>query len=101
LCSPAFLGRDTQGNFDDCELYSFVAWDHVSWPGNDYYLGSRTTDDGVKAAATNTMEVMTGIEGRYCSNRRKYLAPEPYGNWYAVVNRNDLEISIKDNLYIV
>lgn len=101
LCRPAFLGQDTQDNFDDCELYSFVAWDHVSWPGNDYYVGSRTTDDGVKAAATNTMEVMTGIEGRYCVDTQKYLAPEPFGNWYAVVKRNNLEISIEDNLYVV
>lgn len=101
LCRPAILGLGSPGDFYDCELYSFVAWDHVSWPGNDYYLGSRATDDGVKAAATNTMEVMTGIKGQYSLNRNMYLPPEPYSNWYAVVKQNNLEIAVKDNLYIV
>ena len=101
LCRPAILGLGSPGDFYDCELYSFVAWDHVSWPGNDFYLGSRATDDGVKAAATNTMEVMTGIKGQYSLNRNMYLPPEPYSNWYAVVNQNNLEIAVKDNLYIV
>ena len=101
LCRPAILGLGSPGDFYDCELYSFVAWDHVSWPGNDYYLGARMTDDGVKAAATNTMEVMTGVQGHYCSNRHKYIAPDPYSNWYEVVQQNKLEISDKDNLYIV
>jgi len=44
---------DTEGEFDNYTLYSIVAWDHVSWPGNDYWQGSRATDDGVKAAATD------------------------------------------------
>ena len=35
-----------------------MAWDYVSWPGNDFYGDLRNTDDGVKAAATNSMEVM-------------------------------------------
>ena len=67
-----------------------VAWDHVSWPGNDYWIGAasslaicdaftrgmhmmltmigpvrpgkRCTDDGVKAAATDTMRALTGVE---------------------------------------
>jgi len=50
--------------FKDCELFSFVAWDHVSWPGNDFYLGYRSTDDGVKAAATNSMMMMTDDDWR-------------------------------------
>jgi len=44
-------------------------WDHVSWPGNDFYGGSRSTDDGVKAAATDSMAALTGVEGRYAPNR--------------------------------
>ena len=64
-----------------CRLFSFVAWDHVSWPGNDFYGGARATDDGVKAAATNAMEVMTGIAGCYSAGRNAYLPPEPYATW--------------------
>ena len=69
----------------DCRLFSFVAWDHVSWPGNDFYGGARATDDGVKAAATNTMEMMTGMAGRYCAGRNAYQPPEPYPTWGELV----------------
>lgn len=101
LCKPSFLGQDTNDDFDDCELYSLVAWDHVSWPGNDYFLGARVTDDGVKAAATDTMKVMTCIEGHYSKDNTKYLPPNPYKNWDEVVAKNDLKIKVKGNCYIV
>jgi hypothetical protein len=60
LCAPqdyAEGGEDLSG----CRLYKFVAWDHVSWPGNDFFTNSRYTDDGVSAAASNSMEIVTGI----------------------------------------
>ena len=69
----------------DCFLFSFVAWDHVSWPGNDFFGGSRCTDDGVKAAATSSMAAVTGINGRYCEKRAAYLPPEPHSTWGALV----------------
>ena len=37
--------------------------------------GGRATDDGVKVAATNSMAVMAGVEGRY--NRGTYQYPPP------------------------
>lgn len=100
LCEPRFLGAGVTGNFDNCELYSLVAWDHVSWPGNDYYLGSRATDDGVKAAATDTMRVMTGVEGRYSHAQKRYLPPTSFGSWNEVVSSGNIKISAKTNLYI-
>jgi hypothetical protein len=66
LCEPRTYQED-QDDFRDCALFSLVAWDHVSWPGNDFYIGSRSTDDGVKAAATNSMAVVTSVEGSYDS----------------------------------
>jgi hypothetical protein len=68
-------GREFPGN---CRLFSFVAWDHVSWPGNDFYGGARATDDGVKAAATSAMEVITGVAGLCSKPRNEYLPPEPH-----------------------
>ena len=56
LCLPNTYA-EANDDFRDCELFSFVAWDHVSWPGNDFYIGFRATDDGVKAAATSSMAV--------------------------------------------
>lgn len=72
-------------DFGDCRLCSFVAWDHVSWPGNDFFGGARATDDGVKAAATNSMEVVTGVEGSYSAERHAYLPPAPYATWGELV----------------
>lgn len=100
LCKPTALSKDSEGNFSDCELYSLVAWDHVSWPGNDYYLGDRVTDDGVKAAATSTMKVMTGIKGTYSKKQKRYLPPSIFQNWSEVVYHHDISLRVTDNLFI-
>lgn len=85
LCRPvAYAEKDD--DFSDCALYSVVAWDHASWPGNDFFVGSRATDDGVKAAATSSMSVLTGVEGQYDPGRGKYQPPQPYRTWEVVVN---------------
>ena len=84
LCHPAAYAERSD-DFSACALYSIVAWDHVSWPGNDFFAGSRATDDGVKAAATNSMSVLTGVEGQYDSANGKYQPPQRYRNWAAVV----------------
>lgn len=84
LCHPVAYAEPGD-DFSGCALYSVVAWDHVSWPGNDFFGGSRATDDGVKAAATNSMSVLTGIEGQYVPGHGKYQPPQPYRNWEAVV----------------
>lgn len=99
LCKPRFLGDNLDG-ISDCELYSFVAWDHVSWPGNDYYVGDRVTDDGVKAAATDTMYMMTGIEGRYSKTQSKYVPPPNFNNWNEVINQNNIELRATDNVLV-
>ncbi|MCP9841442.1 hypothetical protein KBY93_12475 [Synechococcus sp. J7-Johnson] len=95
LCRPVAYAEKGD-DFSGCTLYSLVAWDHVSWPGNDFFVGSRATDDGVKAAATSSMAVLTGVTGKYDSARCKYQPPQPYSNWGAVVNdkrsRGDLRL---------
>jgi hypothetical protein len=83
-------------DFSDCDLYSLVAWDQVSWPGNDFYASARATDDGVKAAATSSMLAMTGIPGRFDANRGQYLPPDGYSNWRDCVEKNGLTLRIAD-----
>ena len=100
LCEPAHYA-EAGDDYNDCLLYSVVAWDHVSWPGNDFYGGSRATDDGVKAAATNSMAVMTGIEGQYNPVTFQYQPPTKYRNWAEVVQHNKLRIKVKYNLSIL
>jgi hypothetical protein len=99
LSEPSLLGDD-EYDFSDCFLASFVAWDHVSWPGNDYYLGLRATDDGVKAAATDSMYKMTGVEGTYDATKFAYLAPAEYRNWNEVIIKHQLDLKIEDNIKI-
>lgn len=91
LCPPSAYA-EAGDDFSDCILFSIVAWDHVSWPGNDYFGGSRCTDDGVKAAATDSMAVLTGIKGAYDPQRGAYLPPVPYRTWDEVVRQNGLRL---------
>jgi hypothetical protein len=100
LCKPQDY-EESGDNFRDCRLFSFVAWDHVSWPGNDFYVGSRATDDGVKAAATNSMAVMTGIEGTYDVRTYKYNPPSDYMNWEDIILANRIQLHVKDNLIVL
>jgi hypothetical protein len=100
LCQPQKYAEDGD-DFTDYELFSFVAWDHVSWPGNDFYLGARSTDDGVKAAATNLMTVMTGVEGGYNRQINSYCQPGKYENWKDVVRKNKLQLAVVDNLIVL
>lgn len=87
LCPPATYA-DEGDDFSRCTLFSLVAWDHVSWPGNDFFIGSRATDDGVKAAATNSMTVLTGVKGTYDAKCGKYQPPEPFPTWADVVTHH-------------
>jgi hypothetical protein len=86
LCRPADYAEGSD-DFSGCDLFSIVAWDHVSWPGNDFFIGSRATDDGVKAAATSSMSVLTGVEGTYNPGCGKYQPPKSYRNWKEVVEK--------------
>ena len=100
LCHPTHY-EETGDDFSDCDLFSVVAWDHVSWPGNDFFVGSRATDDGVKAAATDSMKSITGIEGKYDDSICEYRPPGDYQNWEDVVKCNDLQLQITDNFKVL
>ena len=88
LCLPQQLA-EPDDDFSGLRLFSVVAWDHVSWPGNDFYLGARATDDGVKAAATSSMHILTGVEGHYQADTHAYLPPPGYRNWAEVVRKEN------------
>lgn len=100
LCHPTSY-EESGDDFSMCDLFSIVAWDHVSWPGNDFYIGSRATDDGVKAAATDSMRAITGIRGVYNELAHEYQPPAEYRNWEDVVERNDIYLSTGRGLAIL
>jgi len=99
LCPPSHF-EESGDDYSGCDLFSIVAWDHVSWPGNDFFIGSRGTDDGVKAAATDSMKVMTGYEGKYDPQMYVYRPPDGYSNWEDVVLRNEIQLMVKGNLVV-
>jgi ADP-ribosylglycohydrolase len=88
-------------DLSDCELFSVVAWDHVSWPGNDFWEGARSTDDGVKAAATDSMFALSGVRGRYDRGRNAYSPPGRYSRWSQIVREQRLEIRVTDNVMLI
>jgi hypothetical protein len=100
LCPPE-LYSEKGDDFSGCVLSSVVAWDHVSWPGNDFYGGSRSTDDGVKAAATDSMFVFTGFRGSYDKETNCYLPPAGYPTWGDLVIRHSLRLSAMDRVVVV
>lgn len=93
LCPPEMY-QEPGDDFSQCMLFSVVAWDHVSWPGNDFYAGSRATDDGVKAAATDSMRAMTGVTGKYNEKLTIYAPPKPYKTWEQLVVDNGLKFEL-------
>ena len=99
LCQPGHY-QEGGDDFSNCKLFSLVAWDHVSWPGNDFYAGNRNTDDGVKAAATDAMRVITGVRGNYDHHNYKYQPPEPYLTWGEVVNEREIQLGVENNFLI-
>ncbi|MGS2721528.1 hypothetical protein [Paraglaciecola aestuariivivens] len=99
LCHPVEY-EEIKGEFSTCSLTSLVAWDQVSWPGNDFYLGSRATDDGVKAAATSTMLAMTGQKGQYIANSYRYAPPAGFANWQEVIKDQAIKLKCTDNFVL-
>lgn len=98
LCHPREYGEQ----YANCRLFSIVAWDHVSWPGNDFIGGSRWTDDGVKAAATSAGQVLTGIEGEYIKSQFQFNPKnKKYGTWEAAIVQNKLTLTVTGKLYVL
>ncbi len=67
------------------------------WRDNNFYQGSKMTDNGVKIAATNSMAKITGIEGEYDPEINKYQPPEEYSNWEEVGQKNNLGLNLNKN----
>lgn len=90
LSNPTVF-EEAGDDFSDHRLYKLVAWDHASLPGNDFFANARQTDDGVSAAATNSMETVTGVSGAYSNG--KYLPPKGYATWEDVAVAQGMKLS--------
>lgn len=98
LCHPKDYEEDGD-DFANCKLFKVVAWDHLSYPGNDYFRGSRNTDDGVSAAATSSMETITVVRGRY--EKGYYLPPAGYVSWKQVVRDKRVQLRADGSVKVV
>ncbi|MFM7180514.1 MAG: hypothetical protein ACKO2G_03495 [Verrucomicrobiales bacterium] len=90
LCPPESYA-EAGDDFSGFLFHGIVAWDHVSWPGNDFWGGARATDDGVKAAATDVMKSLTGVEGSYDPATHTYKPPGPWRTWEEVASAHHPE----------
>ena len=64
------------------------------------FLYVQEPDDGVKAAATNSMAVMTGVDGTYNPQRHEYLPPLEYRNGREIIIKNNVQLEVKQNLLV-
>ncbi|TEB14758.1 adenosine tri phosphatase [Perkinsus sp. BL_2016] len=73
LETPSSYSIDGQ-DYKNHLLFAFVASDHLSYPGNNFFFSMpvRNTDDGVKAAATSSMTSLLGVNGHYDVHDKKY-----------------------------
>ncbi|MDI1226705.1 MAG: hypothetical protein PSY14_03350 [bacterium] len=90
--------QENGDDFANYKLYKIVAWDHASLPGNDFFGASRFTDDGVAAAATNSMLVVTGISGHY--TKGAYNPPAGYADWEDAALQNNVKLRANGNVKI-
>ena len=86
---------------ETAKLYKIVAWDHVSLPGNDFWGGSRFTDDGVAAAATSSMAALSGVQGTYDSAIGEYRPPAPYRSWHEVADQKHVRLHVGEGYDVV
>lgn len=83
-------------------LFAFVAWDHVSLPGNDFFVFSRNTDDGVKAAATSSMTSLLGVEGEYDAKKKMYKPKRSdLGNWENIAKKIEFRLEPTEGRLLV
>lgn len=91
--------QESGDDFSKLRLFKFVAWDHVSYPGNDFFRGSRYTDDGVAAAATDCMAKILGVEGTR-TRETDYEPPQGFDTWEDVVYKKKISLFVRNNLRV-
>jgi hypothetical protein len=98
-------GPNRRGDYNpNDKFFSIVAWDHFSYPGNDFWTMGRHSDDGVKAAATSVMSNITNRLGYYDEKDNKYKpVVSPLHTWEEVAmdSPESTYLYVKDNLIVI
>jgi len=100
LCPPEIYAEKGE-DLEACRLYSLAAWEPTCWPGDSFWGGARASDEGAKAAATDVLRALTGIEGQYDPQRHAYQPPPPYRTWEQLARNQPVSLRIGDNLQIL
>lgn len=107
LCHPEEYGKA----YIDCKLVKIVAWDHLSYPGNDYWDGTRNTDDGIGGAATKVFSDITGMTGLYHKQEKRYVLEHQKDytfqqlndeSWKKYIEKNHInhKLTVKDRIFV-
>ena len=99
LETPSSYSIDGE-DYTDHLLFAFVAWDHLSYPGNNFFFSMpvRNSDDGVKAAATSSMTSLLGVDGFYDELDKKYK-PVGVKQWLYIAETQRLKS--QDRLFVL
>lgn len=73
-------------------LFTTVANDHFAYPCNDWIGGNRKTDDGNKGAATNCVQVLTGLKGGFVDSLG-FKPPKPAGTWQELIIEHKIKLT--------
>lgn len=96
------VGLYPQGEYqglEKCKVYTGIAGDHLSFPGNDGYAGSPATHEGGTCTRTNVYEKITGVEGNFVPSRTLYIPPQKYNYWLDVCTDKQTTLNFNE-LYV-
>lgn len=94
LCAPKDYGK----KYSQCDLVSLVDSDHVTKPGNSYWLkGSRENDNAAKTAATEVIPAITGQKGIYHVDTKKMVPQDPPNQTWARYMKEDGLLRVDGN----
>lgn len=94
LCNPFEYGD----RYQNCKLATIVAWDPYAAHGNDSLDNTRFTNDGVMTLASNVYTQVTGIEGYYNTDKKKFL-PNSNRNWGNELENNQFQFEAELTVY--
>lgn len=79
------------------KVYTGIAGDHLSFPGNDGYVGSPSTHEGGCCTRTNVYTKITGEDGVYDNKIMVYKpGSEKYKKWINVCDDNKITLNFSE-----
>src|SRR5207247_836308 len=81
------------------KVYPVIAADHLSFPGNDGYVGSSSTHEGGCCTRTNVYSVLTGEQGVFTPQTTIFAPSNPQKKWLDVCHDKTVTLNFS-RMYI-